>query len=791
MKKKIKKIHSDKPGPPFRLTPEEEMDFVKVLIVASEYGAPLTQLDLRLVVYNYLKKNNKGDVFDDKLPGEWWVKNFIERHRDQLSMRAIQNIKRARAEKTVSEFEQYFSNLESVLENVPPTHVINYDETNFSDDPGSVKCICRRGMKYPERVMNSSKGCISVMFAATGNGEIMPPYVVYKAESLWQQWVEGGPENARFNRTKSGWFDAVTFNDWFNTIIVPWARKMVGPKVVIGDNLSSHINVEVIKLSEKYEIRFVLLPPNSTHLTQPLDVAFFGPLKKVWRKILTTYKYENPMQTGLNKCHFPPLLAKVMDEVNMKKKENIVSGFRATGIIPFNPQKVYKRIPESLPDEPNYTVDHTLLEYLKENRRPNEMKRGRNKKLNVEPGKSITTSDLSENQKNNTKQIKPNPKNHALKPKEENLNKITAENTKNLKKQTNQNTKKLSLKTEEENFNELTSEGNRSSDIMIEGCNENKINIRVNICGNLSDDDEASYNEDSVKHDVATLKRNLFQKENCKKQAATRLKKYLSGSSTTENTTEWSEYSDNDIELIELEDFEDDYIDNDAKMRVRMIEEEIFEEIAKIDKQDNEDINDKTETNKQEDENKKQEETVKNLDIKDETETSKLEDEKEKQEKKEKQEGTGKNLDIKDETETNKLEDENEKQEKKDQREGTDTNLDEKDVTKSNKLEDEKTKKHEMEWNKGDTILTRYYSRKWKYFIGIIKDINRYNKTYTVSYYKLIHNKKGNKFILPKKSDEDKFLPENSIVKSVELLQISENPNEYVVMNDEDNIYFD
>ncbi|CAG4965084.1 unnamed protein product [Parnassius apollo] len=167
------------------------------------------------------------------------------------------------------------------------------------------------------------------MSAATANGSVMPPYVVYKAETMWRQWVEGGSENARFNRTKSGWFNSITFLDWFNTIIVPWARKLEGPKVVIGDNLSSHINTEVIELCEKYNIRFVLLPPNSTHLTQPLDVAFFGPLKKVWRKFLTTYKIENPKQAGLNKTHFPPLLAKVMDEVNMKKKENIVSGFRA------------------------------------------------------------------------------------------------------------------------------------------------------------------------------------------------------------------------------------------------------------------------------------------------------------------------------------------------------------------------------------------------------------------------------------------------------------------------------
>ncbi|CAG4952528.1 unnamed protein product [Parnassius apollo] len=63
--------------------------------------------------------------------------------------------------------------------------------------------------------------------------------------------------------------------------------------------------------------------PNSTQLTQPLDVAFFGSLKKTWRKILTNYKVENPRQASLNKCHFPPLLNKVMDDVYMGIRENV------------------------------------------------------------------------------------------------------------------------------------------------------------------------------------------------------------------------------------------------------------------------------------------------------------------------------------------------------------------------------------------------------------------------------------------------------------------------------------
>ena len=50
-----------------------------------------------------------------------------------------------------------------------------------------------------------------------------------------------------------------------------WCR-LEGRKVVIGDNLSSHLSEEVIASCEEYNISLVFLPPNLTHLCQPLDM---------------------------------------------------------------------------------------------------------------------------------------------------------------------------------------------------------------------------------------------------------------------------------------------------------------------------------------------------------------------------------------------------------------------------------------------------------------------------------------------------------------------------------------
>ena len=48
-----------------------------------------------------------------------------------------------------------------------------------------------------------------------------------------------------------------------------------GKYVLLGDNLASHFNLEVIKIAEQNDVYFAMLPPNATDLLQPLDVCFF------------------------------------------------------------------------------------------------------------------------------------------------------------------------------------------------------------------------------------------------------------------------------------------------------------------------------------------------------------------------------------------------------------------------------------------------------------------------------------------------------------------------------------
>jgi hypothetical protein len=392
-------VEKGKPGHPTVFSVEEEKEFCEYVTKMSEFGYPIDTYDLQVIISSYLgRTGRKVAAFKNNIPGSDWTRSFIKRH-NELTTRFASNIKRVRAGITEETINEYFENLTKELNDVPTSNTWNFDETNLTDDPGQKRVLTKRGTKYPERIMNSSKSAISLMFCGNADGEVLPPYVVYKAEALWTTWTEGGPKGARYNRTKSGWFDAVTFEDWFMSLFLPCLRKQEGQKVVISDNLSSHINLNILRVCEQNNIRFIALPPNSTHLTQPLDVAYFRPMKIAWRKVMSEWKTsaQGKCASTINKSKFPQLLDQLMTSLQENGADNLKSGFRKTGISPINKQEVLDRLPDYRKHRHEHeVVSQSFIDFLTDKRAidtPSGQPK-RRKKVNVQPGKSISVADV-------------------------------------------------------------------------------------------------------------------------------------------------------------------------------------------------------------------------------------------------------------------------------------------------------------------------------------------------------------------------------------------------------------
>ena len=153
---------------------------------------------------------------------------------------------------------------------------------------------------------------------------------------------------------------------------------------------------------------FLHLPFQSTHLLQPIDVAFFRPLKSAWRSILEKRKKVRAAnKRAFHKILFHPL-KQLTSQTKSNSVANLIAGFEKSGLVSLNKNKVIDHHPydanlenpngERVTNEGVSESDASFLELLKEmgygNGDQEETKRKR--KIDFAPGKSITGADFVE-----------------------------------------------------------------------------------------------------------------------------------------------------------------------------------------------------------------------------------------------------------------------------------------------------------------------------------------------------------------------------------------------------------
>lgn len=112
------------------------------------------------------------------------------------------------------------------------------------------------------------------------------------------------------------------------------------------------------------------------------------------------------MYHQINKCHFPQLLNELIEKIDMTNNTNLKSGFLAAGIYPFNPSKVIDKIPIAT-EKKKGQFDTALLNYLQASRQSKPLKSWRNEKIQIAPGKSISTEKAEKISKKFIIKVKP------------------------------------------------------------------------------------------------------------------------------------------------------------------------------------------------------------------------------------------------------------------------------------------------------------------------------------------------------------------------------------------------
>ena len=148
-----------------------------------------------------------------------------------------------------------------------------------------------------------------------------------------------------YGLSSKGWIDQELFHLWFTKHFLLYAPP-ARPLLLLMDGHSSHYCPATIRYAAKERVILFSLPPNTTHLSQPLDKRIFGPLKVAWRQVCHQFLVKN-LGVQVTKLNFSPFFSEAW--VQALTPRNVISGFCTTGAYP--PDHTAIRLPcEQMPN---------------------------------------------------------------------------------------------------------------------------------------------------------------------------------------------------------------------------------------------------------------------------------------------------------------------------------------------------------------------------------------------------------------------------------------------------------
>ncbi len=236
-------------------------------------------------------------------------------------------------------------------ENIESENVYNIGENGFAiDNVEASQCIINAAIRQKFQAKSGHQEWVMAIECICADGTSIPPLIIFKEENLSQQWIPISiHHNWRFDCNTKGWTSNKHGMKWLRKVFEPVMREKADGKkgLLICDGHESHITTSWITHCMKNDIIFMILPPHSSHLTQPLDVGVFGPLKTLMASAI-----EPLISTELHrilKAEWLSAFVEAHDKAFCIK--NIQAGFIGTGILPFNPSKVLNHVKPVVEDE--------------------------------------------------------------------------------------------------------------------------------------------------------------------------------------------------------------------------------------------------------------------------------------------------------------------------------------------------------------------------------------------------------------------------------------------------------
>ena len=246
--------------------------------------------------------------------GRKWAEGFFRRH-PKLASRTPEVTEHSRAYALHPHtLEEYQIKLKSYVQDRDASEIWNMDESGFDipEISRGLKVVATKGSKQVQSVSGANRDRISFCFFFNAAGDCSPPIILLKGERKTATKLEimkAYPE-AHFimcesaTQTEETWAQcAAFFNKWV-------AEKYPGGNhLLLVDGHSSRVSLEAIHSFRAAGNHIFTLPPHTTHVTQPFDVAIAKAFKANLRAALVTLRLGDLENLGRSISHKNIMLA--------------------------------------------------------------------------------------------------------------------------------------------------------------------------------------------------------------------------------------------------------------------------------------------------------------------------------------------------------------------------------------------------------------------------------------------------------------------------------------------------
>jgi len=123
-------------------------------------------------------------------------------------------------------------------------------------------------------------------------GQKAHPLIIFKGKNIWDKWVPDQSDfpGTTYAATTNGWMERDVFLNYFEkSFLITAQPTLYNPVLLIYDGHSSHVDLKLIEIAINNNVTILLLPPHSSHLLQPMDLAVFKSVKTTWDQRLCTW----------------------------------------------------------------------------------------------------------------------------------------------------------------------------------------------------------------------------------------------------------------------------------------------------------------------------------------------------------------------------------------------------------------------------------------------------------------------------------------------------------------------